>query len=1347
MIGIKLANRYEIVRSLGEGSMGVVYLARDPLLERDVAIKLVKENLLSPESLSRFRREALLVARFDHPSLVTVYDTGDHEGSLFFVMPYVEGESLRYFLKHGKLSVTDVLEMGFQVAEALEYSHTRGIVHRDIKPENVLIAFERSGLRARVTDFGLALATEDQRITGTDVVVGTVAYLSPEIVGGKSADVRSDIYSLGVLLYECLAGRTPYVGDIRSILFSITYERPTPLMELVSDIPHDLCALVMRCMERDPEHRPHRAQEIADELLRLQFALAGPDVSSIGSIRKEVTVGRAREYAELVRRLETAANGNAQLVLISGEAGVGKTFLVDQLSALARARRIPVYKGRFHERDHGFPFQGFGEVFQDFFRGPEASGSGANITGIDFSDLASELIALFPALIDPKQAASFTETLYEMDAALDYSKLSDLLARTMIRFSAEGPAVIVLQDLHHGAESASILEPILMRVSREPILIICTYRDTGIGKNHPVSQLVRTLVNERNFGFIELKALTVQEHRRLVEFLTLNSSPDEDFLKQLYEATEGNPYFTKEVIRSLTEAGVLMPVENGKLVVAGDLEMTFDSLPATVQKTIEARMRKLPESLQEVLSAAAVLGKTFDEKDLIFLMGQDEKVEDSIDALIADDFLEEDRETHRLDRLRFSSGIVRDASYSNLSRRRRKAYHLKYAEELERRNADFLERVYPDLIHHYSRAGVAEKVVDYGIDFAKKMLRTFSTDEAIRALEMVLEFGAGAREGEVRRLMAKSHRIAGHPDEALEDYARAIDFFERTGDGTRAVEAIAVAADTAWHFRKTEEARLWIEKGIPAARQTGSQVSLKKLLSLGATAANLRGDYETASVYGQEIDRLERSAPTVIASTMRGILHVPICGAVYGLDPSRVFTLEEEETIPLIFETLTRQGKAAGIYPWLASEFYAENDGRTFFFSLRENVRFHNGKRLSSNDVIYSLQRLLHSPLSRKRWLLSGVTGIEWLNDLQFRIHLEQPIAFFPALLADTSCAIVPDGTPRIGFNWKEDCVGTGPFRVARFQPSQVLELEPFRDYWREGYPKCERLMFTFGVHPDQILNGFRSGLFSLAWDMYPESVEELLRDKHFAAQYKETPSLSTYYLAFNTHTGIFKDEALRHELIRALDVQDLITHAGRHAVPAVGLIPPGLLGYEARTADVVLATPSESATTEAVRVSDYEVTLNGDVHPVYQGPYMNLQRELFQALKRKGFMVQKVQSKSRMDLEPPPEADFELGRWIADYPDPDGVLYLLMYSENAVLGRFCGCPELYDLIKRGRAEMNPITRHQLYRDIEQYISDHALLLPLFHEQTYRFALKEVQEFEVSFSRPVVPYEKLWIQR
>ena len=847
MIGIKLGNRYEIVRSLGEGSMGVVYLARDPLLERDVAIKLVKENILSSESLERFRREALIVARFDHPSLVSVHDTGEHEGSVFFVMPFVEGESLRSLLRKGPLPMNDVLDIGIQVAEALEYSHMRGIVHRDIKPENVLITSEPQGLRARVTDFGLALTTEDQRITGADVVVGTVAYLCPEAVGGKNADARSDIYSLGAVLYECLSGRTPYVGDIRNILFGITYEDPPQLKGITQNITEELNAVVMQCLRRVPSLRPQRAQDVADQLARLRYDRSAWDLSTRAG-RREASVGRTHEYTELVRRLEAAADGHGQLVLIGGDAGVGKSFLVEQLTSLARARRIPVYRGRFHERDRAFPFQGFCEVCQDFFRGPDASGSGPHVSGIDFSDLANELTNLFPSLADPN-AFVFprSEQFAEIETASDVAALHDLLARTLIRISAGGPAIIVLEDLQHGAEATATLKPILSRLDRSPMLIIGTYRSNEVTRDHPVSNLIRSLTNEKNFSLIELKPLGVQDHRRLVESLTMNSAPEEEFLDKLYEATEGNPYFTKEVIRSLAESGVLVPVESGRLVVSGDLEMTFDSLPATVQQTIEARMRKLKEPLQEVLSAASVLGKTFESEDLIFLLEKDEKVEDAIDALIADDFLEEDRETYRSDRLRFSSAMVRDASYARLSRRRRKNYHKKYAQELERRNENFLERVYPSLIHHYARAGEAEKVVDYGIDFARKTLRTFGTEEVIRALEMVLEFGPGVREGEVRRLMAKAYRIKGEPIEALEEYGKAVEIFQRFGDTHRAVESMALAAETAWHFRRTEDARVWIEKGIPVARSAGSQMALKKLLSLGATAANLRGDYESGS--------------------------------------------------------------------------------------------------------------------------------------------------------------------------------------------------------------------------------------------------------------------------------------------------------------------------------------------------------------------------------------------------------------------------------------------------------------------------------------------------------------------
>ena len=149
MIGNKLADRYEIAAELGRGGMGVVYRARDPLLNREVAVKLIPPHQLNPDAEHRFQREAQVVAQMDHPAIVSIYDFGSHEGSLFFVMPLVVGTNLRAFLRQDSV-LGDVLDVGIQVAEALDYSHTRGVVHRDIKPENIMVCYRRGNLRDSV---------------------------------------------------------------------------------------------------------------------------------------------------------------------------------------------------------------------------------------------------------------------------------------------------------------------------------------------------------------------------------------------------------------------------------------------------------------------------------------------------------------------------------------------------------------------------------------------------------------------------------------------------------------------------------------------------------------------------------------------------------------------------------------------------------------------------------------------------------------------------------------------------------------------------------------------------------------------------------------------------------------------------------------------------------------------------------------------------------------------------------------------------------------------------------------------------------------------------------------------
>src|SRR5262245_41002275 len=191
--------------------MGVVYLAYDPLLDREVAAKVITPALLSVEAGQRFRREARVIARMDHPAVVVVYDIGEHEGSLYFVMPFVSGQSLRSLMQEGSLRLGEILEIGVQVAEALDYSHSAGVIHRDIKPENILVARDPvGGLRVRITDFGLAMASSEHRLTRSGSVVGTIGYLSPEQVSAREIGWHSDVYSLGTVLYECLCGVTPF---------------------------------------------------------------------------------------------------------------------------------------------------------------------------------------------------------------------------------------------------------------------------------------------------------------------------------------------------------------------------------------------------------------------------------------------------------------------------------------------------------------------------------------------------------------------------------------------------------------------------------------------------------------------------------------------------------------------------------------------------------------------------------------------------------------------------------------------------------------------------------------------------------------------------------------------------------------------------------------------------------------------------------------------------------------------------------------------------------------------------------------------------------------------------------
>ena len=210
--GQKINNRYEIVKSIGEGGMANVYLANDTILDRKVAVKVLRGDLSGDDKfIRRFQREALAVSNLSHPNIVEVYDVGEEDGEHYIVMEYIEGKTLKQLLKKREsLTLTEVIDIMTQLTDGIAHAHESYIIHRDIKPQNIMI--EDDG-RIKITDFGIAMALNATQLTQTNSVMGSVHYLPPEQASGKSASIKSDIYSLGIMMYELLTGSVPFKGD------------------------------------------------------------------------------------------------------------------------------------------------------------------------------------------------------------------------------------------------------------------------------------------------------------------------------------------------------------------------------------------------------------------------------------------------------------------------------------------------------------------------------------------------------------------------------------------------------------------------------------------------------------------------------------------------------------------------------------------------------------------------------------------------------------------------------------------------------------------------------------------------------------------------------------------------------------------------------------------------------------------------------------------------------------------------------------------------------------------------------------------------------------------------------
>jgi len=872
--------RYTVLKKFGEGGKGIVYKARDTILNRVVAIKMLKNPVTSGEAYTRFMTEAQSAAKLSHPNIVSIHDIGKEDEKPFFVLEFVEGHDLRDLIEtslEGKCDIQTVLRIAIDVCNALQYAHSQGILHRDVKPENIKATPE--GV-AKLMDFGLAKMLGQPRQTQDGVIVGTVAYVAPEIALGKGADARSDLYSLGAVLYEAVTGKPPFPGeDPVKIIFSHIHDYPVSPDRLNPKIPHALAECIMKLLEKDPTKRYQSAadllkvlRDIAEESLKEAVPPTQKPILIVPSPRpagrKEIQlIDRVEEMNQLKEAVDRAIRGEGGLLFLRGEAGIGKTRLTRELGAYARLRGMNVLYGRCPAllTMTGIPpYILWSEVIRDYLHASTA-------------EQLYRVIGFYPAEVsklvpDLRQRLGAIPQSIQIDPEHERDRLFEAVSQFITNVSKEAPLLVVLDDLQWTDQSSPLLMHYLARgISRERLLLVGAYRDNEVDEKHPLSPVLTELNRERLLQAVPLKRMSLNDISEMIKQILEQDDVPKEFCQPVYQKTGGNPFFVEEVIKSLIEQELIFREGNRWKIK----EVSRIEFPETVKSVVKARISRLDEESRSILTAASFLGYDFSLEAIRAVTGFEEnKLLELLEKILKTGLIKE-RAVRGEAAYSFADAVVRDVVHEEVSVSKHGRTHQVVGCALEVVYADKVNEHLAELAYQFLEGNDKDRALGYFLKAGEKAAKIYANNEAFSHLHSALQL-LDEKEGEldekarVLERLGDIKRIQGEYNACVEHWSKALELRKKLDEKenvSRIHRRMASVLDSA--MGEKEMAETHYQEALKILEAMPESVELASLYNDRANMLWRRGDLSNARSLGMRALEIagKLNAPEVVAGS------------------------------------------------------------------------------------------------------------------------------------------------------------------------------------------------------------------------------------------------------------------------------------------------------------------------------------------------------------------------------------------------------------------------------------------------------------------------------------------------